>query len=143
MSLLPIVIIDDDQDDRQLLGELSKELRGDHEIRYFVNGVEALKYLEITDEQPFVILCDVNMPMMNGLELLQEVQQNPYLKKKSIPFIFLSTSGDKRYVDRAYDLSAHGFFQKPSEITQLRQMLKATFDFWARSLHPHHDILDL
>ena len=41
MPQLPIVIIDDDLDDRELLGDLSKELRGDHEIRYFVNGVEA------------------------------------------------------------------------------------------------------
>src|SRR5690349_3131202 len=107
MSQLPIVIIDDDLDDRQLLGELSKELRGNHEIRYFVNGVEALKYLETTSEQPFLILCDVNMPMMNGLELLEQVNRTPDLKRKSIPFIFLSTSGDKRYVDRAYELSAH------------------------------------
>jgi CheY-like chemotaxis protein len=142
MSQLPIVIIDDDLDDRQLLGELSKELRGDHEIRYFVNGVEALKYLETTSEQPFVIICDVNMPMMNGLELLEQIQRTPHLRRRSIPFIFLSTSGDKRYVDRAFDLSADGFFQKPSEIAELRNILKLSFDFWAKSLHPHHDILD-
>ena len=70
MPQLPIVIIDDDLDDRELLGDLSKELRGDHEIRYFVNGVEAAKYLETTSEQPFIILCDVNMPMMNGVTML-------------------------------------------------------------------------
>jgi CheY-like chemotaxis protein len=142
MSQLPIVIIDDDLDDRQLLGELSTELRGKHEIRYFVNGVEALKYLEATSEQPFIILCDVNMPMMNGLELLEHIQRTPHLKRKSIPFIFLSTSGDRRYVERAYELSAHGFFQKPSEIAELRKILKLSFDFWAKSLHPHHEVVD-
>ena len=142
MSQLPIVIIDDDLDDRELLGELSKELRGDHDIRYFVNGVEALKYLESTQEQPFIILCDVNMPMMNGLELLEQIQRTPYLRKKSIPFIFLSTSGDRRYVDKAYDLHAEGFFQKPSEMAELRKILKLAFDFWGKSLHPHHDVVD-
>jgi len=139
---LPIVIIDDDADDRDLLGELSRELRGNHELRYFVNGVEALKYLETTDEQPFIILCDVNMPMMNGLELLEQIQKTPFLKQKSIPFIFLSTSGDTRYVTRAYALSAQGFFQKPSEIKELRMILKLCFDFWAKCLHPLHQQLD-
>ena len=143
MTQLPIVIIDDDLDDRQLLGELSMELRGDHEIRYFVNGVEALRYLETTYEQPFIILCDVNMPMMNGLELLEQIQLTPHLRKKSIPFIFLSTSGDRRYVDKAYDLAADGFFQKPSEIAELKTILKLAFDFWAKSLHPHHDVIDM
>jgi CheY-like chemotaxis protein len=139
---LPIVIIDDDADDRDLLGELSEELRGNHELRYFVNGVEAIKYLETTDEQPFIILCDVNMPMMNGLELLEQIQKTPFLKQKSIPFIFLSTSGDTRYVNKAYALSAQGFFQKPSEIKELRTILKLCFDFWAKCLHPLHPQLD-
>ena len=139
---LPIVIIDDDLDDRELLGELSQELRQDHELRYFVNGVEALRYLETTTDQPFIILCDVNMPLMNGIELLEQIQRTPLLKQKSIPFIFLSTSGDKRYVNKAYELSAQGFFQKPSDISELKTILKLTFDFWAKCLHPHHPQVD-
>ena len=139
----PIVIIDDDLDDRELLGELTQELRPGHELRYFVNGVEVLKYLETTAEQPFIILCDVNMPKMNGIELLQQIQMTPFLKQKSIPFIFLSTSGEKRYVLKAYEFCAQGFFQKPSEIGELRAMLKMTFDFWAKCLHPHHPQIDI
>ena len=140
--ILPIVIIDDDIDDRELLGELTMKLRPDHELRFFVNGVEALRYLETTDEQPFIILCDVNMPKMTGLELLEEIQRNLFLKQKSIPFIFLSTSGDKRFVSRAYELSAQGFFQKPSEMRALNAILELTIDFWAKCLHPHHPQLD-
>jgi CheY-like chemotaxis protein len=139
---LPIVIIDDDSDDRELMGELTQELRKDHEIRYFVNGLDAWKYLQTTTEQPFIIICDVNMPLMNGLELLEEIQKTPDIKQKSIPFIFLSTSGDKRYVVRAYELSAQGFFKKPAEIGELRTILKLTYDFWAKCLHPHHARLD-
>src|SRR5205085_6786581 len=139
---LPIVIIDDGPDDRELLGEIAIDLRRDHELRYFVDGVDALKYLETTDEQPFIILCDVNMPKMNGMELLKEIQRTPYLKQKSIPFIFLSTSGDIRFVTMAYELSAQGFFQKPSEIGELKSILRLTFDFWAKCLHPHHLQID-
>jgi CheY-like chemotaxis protein len=139
---LPIVIVDDDADDRELIGEFSLELRPDHELRYFANGAEALQYLEKTDEQPFIILCDVNMPLMNGLELLEVIERTPYLRQKSIPFILLSTSGDKRYVVQAYDLCVQGFFQKPSQMDELKNILKLTFDFWAKCLHPHHPQID-
>ena len=140
---LPIIIIDDDNDDQELLGELARELRPNHEVKFFGNGAEALEYLENSDDQPFVILCDVNMPLMTGLELLQQIQQKPLLKRKGIPFIFMSTSGDKRYVEQAYDLNAQGFFQKPSEINELRYILKLTFDFWAKCLHPRHNQIDI
>jgi DNA-binding NarL/FixJ family response regulator len=83
------------------------------------------------------------MPMMNGLELLEHIHRTPHLRGKSIPFIFLSTSGDRRYVEKAYNFSADGFFQKPAEIGELRKILKLVFDFWAKSLHPHHDKVDV
>jgi CheY-like chemotaxis protein len=80
----------------------------------------------------------MNMPLMNGLELLETIQNTPYLKNKSIPFIFLSTSGDKRYVQKGYDLCVQGFFQKPSDLKELRLVIQLTFDFWSKCLHPHH-----
>jgi CheY-like chemotaxis protein len=141
-SKLPIVIVDDDPDDRELLGEFTHELRPEHELRYFANGVDVLQYLETTEEQPFIILCDVNMPLMNGIELLEKIERSPFLKQKSIPFILLSTSGDKRYVLRAYELCVQGFFQKPSELAELKHILKLTYDFWAKCLHPHHPQVD-
>ena len=88
----PVVIIDDDMDDQEMLAELTAHLRPEASIRSFNNGVEALEYLKTTPEQPFIILCDVNMPLMTGLELLESIQVTPFLKNKSIPFILLSTS---------------------------------------------------
>jgi CheY-like chemotaxis protein len=134
----PIVIIDDDSDDQEIIGELTLKLRPGHPQRCFSNGVDALKYLETTEEQPFIILCDVNMPLMNGLELLQEIQETPFLKEKSIPFVMLSTSGDKRYVQKAYDLGVQGFFQKPADLKELRYILQLIFDFWLKCLHPRN-----
>lgn len=136
----PIIIIDDDTDDQEILDELTLELVPGAQLRNFSNGADALEYLETTKEQPFIILCDVNMPLMNGLELLETIQTTPYLKKKCIPFIMLSTSGDRRYVENAYDLNVHGFFKKPSEMKQLRLILELTFEFWAKCLHPHNII---
>jgi len=76
--------------------------------------------------------------MMNGLELLEVIFTTPYLRKKAIPFVMLSTSGDKKYVERAYELSVNGFFQKPPDLKQLRQILHLTYDYWRHCLHPHH-----
>jgi CheY-like chemotaxis protein len=137
----PVVIIDDDADDQEMLGDLTLGLRPEVPLRIFPNGIEALDYLKTTKEQPFVILCDVNMPLMNGLELLEAINVTPVLKRKSIPFILLSTSGDKRYVDKAYDLNVDGFFQKPPELQKLKTILKVAFDFWDHSLHPHRPVL--
>jgi CheY-like chemotaxis protein len=137
----PVVIIDDDIDDQEMLVELTTSLRPEASIRSFNNGVEALEYLKTTPEQPFIILCDVNMPLMTGLELLESIQVTPFLKNKSIPFILLSTSGDKKYVDRAYELCVQGFFQKPPDLQQLKTILRVPFEFWDRCLHPHHPVI--
>jgi CheY-like chemotaxis protein len=138
----PILIIDDDSDDQELLGEITTEIRPGTSIHNFNNGAQALKYLQTTDEQPFIILSDVNMPMMTGLELLEIIQNTPFLKEKSIPFVLLSTSGDKRYVRRAYQLNVQGFFQKPSDLKELRNILRITFEFWEKCLHPHHPMVE-
>lgn len=137
----PVVIIDDDADDQEILDELTLQLRPDAPLRNFTNGADALHYLETTEEQPFIILCDVNMPMMTGLELLEAIQRTPFLRQKAIPFLLLSTSGDKRYVSRAYELNVQGFFQKPADIKELRHILEISFEFWTKSLHPHHPVL--
>lgn len=137
----PVVIIDDDADDQEMLGDLTISLRPEVPLRVFQNGIEALDYLKTTTEQPFIILCDVNMPLMNGLELLEAINLTPFLKRKCIPFILLSTSGDKRYVDKAYDLNVQGFFQKPPELQKLKTILQVSFDFWDRSLHPHRPVI--
>ena len=120
-QILPIVIIDDDVDDRELLGELTKELRPDHELRFFVNGVDALKYLETTKEQPFIILCDVNMPKMNGLAFLDYVRSEAAWK--DIPFVlFTAHSSDKVMAD-AFDAGANAMLPKPFNMADLKSVL--------------------
>src|SRR3954470_18208468 len=112
----PIILIEDDVDDQELISEAIRSLAYQNEIKSFDNGQEALEYLATTSDKPFLIFCDVNMPVMNGLELRKHINDDEYLRNKSIPFVFLSTSDDKDPVRKAYALASQGFFKKPNSL---------------------------
>src|SRR4051794_32905678 len=97
-----IVIVEDDQDDREMLTELIREVASNYEITFFSKPSEALKFLRCTTLQPFIILCDIDLPEQSGLNLKQKIDEDPFLRVKSIPFIFLSTTADKHIVAEAF-----------------------------------------
>jgi CheY-like chemotaxis protein len=65
----PIVIIEDDIDDQDILSEIFKELNYSNKLIFFSDSVKALEYLTDTDTEPFLVLSDINMPKLNGMEL--------------------------------------------------------------------------
>ena len=78
MSLVgPILIVEDDPDDQLLIRDILEEMALPNSLRYFPNGSEAIAYLQTTQEQPFLILCDINMPVMNGLEMIRALRVLP------------------------------------------------------------------
>ncbi len=133
----PILSIEDDEDDRFLIQAIFEELGIKNELIFFGNGKQALDYLLVTPVQPFLILCDVNMPVMNGLELHQFIAENEFLRKKAIPFVFFTTAANASLVNRAYFQSVQGFYQKASTFTEQLQQMKAIIDYWQGCLHPN------
>lgn len=133
----PIILIDDDADDQEILQEILKNLNVKNDLVIFKNGHEAEAYLRTTADRPFLILCDINMPVMNGLELRTLIESDPVLKQKSIPFIFLSTTGNPIAVRKAYDLTVQGFFQKQNNLEELTNNLKMIIEYWRTCLHPN------
>jgi CheY-like chemotaxis protein len=133
----PIIMIDDDEDDQFLFRNILEELEIRNEPIFFKNGAEALHYLEETKDRPFLILCDVNMPVLNGLELKSRIDQSEYLKSKSIPFVFISTSGNPSAVKAAYEMTIQGFFKKETSYALLKQQIKLIVDYWHFCLHPN------
>jgi CheY-like chemotaxis protein len=85
----PIVIIDDDPEDCELIKEVCTSLKVWNELIFFSDSRDVLGYLKRCARQPVLILCDVNMPLMNGLQLRQVMERDCTLKEKSIPFVFL------------------------------------------------------
>jgi CheY-like chemotaxis protein len=134
----PIILIEDDTDDQEMIAKAIKEAGADNEVIYLNNGAEALQFLATTTLQPFVILCDVNMPKLNGIELKMRIDQNFELLKKSIPFIFFTTSANNMSVTLAYTkMTIQGFFEKSGNYKELVHTLKIILDYWSECRHPN------
>lgn len=132
----PVVVIEDDSDDQEMMLEVFKKLDYKNEIIFFKNGNDALDYLNQTDTNPFLILSDINMPKINGLELRQKIHTNEQLQLKCIPYLFFTTSANKKSVIDAYAMSVQGFFVKPNSYTQLETTIKKIMDYWTECIAP-------
>ena len=111
--------------------------RYNNKLIFFDQASKALNYLLQTTEQPFIILTDMNLPGINGLEFQKKIEDNAYLRKKCIPFIFFTTTNNNKVVEQAYEQHVQGFFQKPSNFNELAETLNAIVDYWSRCLHPN------
>ncbi|MCE3225677.1 MAG: histidine kinase [Bacteroidetes bacterium] len=135
----PIILVEDDQDDQAFGLMCLNSFKLQNIIRVFNNGTEALDYLNTTSENPFLILCDINMPKMTGLQLRRIINGDPDLKKKSIPFVFLTGSANPKDVTEAFDLTVQGFFVKEAELGNLKKKLRAIVDYWQLSQEPNRN----
>jgi len=134
----PILIIEDDEDDKNLLELAVKELGHFNPIVWFDNTDSALDYLCNTHQAPFVIFSDINLPGKNGLEFKTKIDTDPVLRKKSIPFIFYSTSGHQRDVNEAYtQMTIQGYFKKGNDFDATKKIIGVILNYWSICLHPN------
>ena len=133
----PIVIVEDDVDDQYFIRTICEKLGIAAKLIFFEDGLKALQYLESTQEKTFLILCDINMPVMNGIELRRKIQENTQLRQKSIPFVFLSTAARQKEVEEAYDLTVQGFFVKASQLAEMEKSLELILEYWLKCKHPN------
>ncbi len=133
----PIVYLEDDEDDQELLKDVFQSLKISNELKFFNTGARALDYLRTTSDKPFLIITDVNLPEMSGLQMREEICKDPYLKKKAIPYIFLSTSARSSDIRKAYDLDIQGYFQKENSFEALQNMIHKIVNYWSVCKHPH------
>lgn len=134
----PIVIIEDDEDDQLLLTQVFKKLTSTNEVIFFEDSEEALTYLISSDVEPFIVLSDINMPKLGGLELREKVHSNESLRLKCIPYLFFTTSDEQQHVIDAYSKSVQGFFIKPSSLDKLEQMIRKIIDYWQECTSPDY-----
>jgi CheY-like chemotaxis protein len=134
----PIIFIEDDIDDQEIITEVFKELDYPNELIFFSDGEQALAYLTDTEIEPFIIFSDINMPKLTGMELRAKVHQNEDLRLKSIPYLFFTTQAEQRDVIDAYSKSIQGFFVKPSNFNDLKDTIHAIIYYWQICVSPNY-----
>ncbi|MES2411634.1 MAG: response regulator [Bacteroidota bacterium] len=134
----PIIVIEDDRDDQELMSDAFEDLGYKNEILFFGDGELALDYLVNNHVEPFIVFSDINMPKLNGMELREKIHNNEDLRVKSIPYLFFSTSSEQQFIIDAYSKSVQGFFIKPANYTDLRNILKTIVDYWKTCVSPNY-----
>lgn len=134
----PIIIIEDDVDDQEILTDVFHELNYKNELVFFRESEQALQYLTDTNFEPFLVLSDINMPKLNGMELREKVLNNEDLRLKSIPYLFFSTSSEQQHVIDAYSRSIQGVFIKPNDYQKLKKMIMKIVEYWQECESPNY-----
>ena len=134
----PIIIIEDDLDDQDVYKEVFRELNLKNEIIYFGDGIQAFEHLCNSPIEPFIIISDINMPKLTGLELKAQIFNNENLRVKCIPFLFFTTSADQRHVIEAYSKSVQGFFIKPNSFDGLSNTISTIIKYWQECASPDY-----
>jgi two-component system chemotaxis response regulator CheY len=120
------LLVVDDEIDVQFLFEqkFRKEIKsGTMQIRYAYNGISALELIEsIDDRTDYLILSDINMPEMNGIELLKEIKK----RYPSLKVIMITAYGDEYNFNMAKNLGADDYFTKPLQFDRLREKLNSS-----------------
>ena len=132
-----IILIDDNEFEKELLIKSLKKLNWDIKVEHFSNPITVLNYLKETKEKIFLIISDVNMPQMSGIELKKAIDDDRELKLKAIPFIFSSTSPTLTEMREAYDYGVQGFFKKPGDLKGMTEMFDTIIKYWIICLHPN------
>ncbi len=133
-----LILIDDEPYENELLKVALNKLDVDIEIKYFINGYDALDYLKYTKDHIFLIISDMNMPKMDGLELKKAIDRDIRLKKKAVPFIFQSSVIQNARVEEAYDLGVQGYFEKPPNVETMAKQIDRILGYWAICRHPNN-----
>ena len=134
-STKSVLLVEDDSIDAMTVRRAFKDLKLVNKLAHRVNGEEALAYLEDpSEEQPCVILLDLNMPRMNGIEFLKVIKENEHFKR--IPVIVLTTSNEERDVVESFRLSVAGYIVKPVDYQKFVEAIRTIDLYWTVSEMP-------
>ena len=131
----PVLLVEDDTIDAMTVRRAFKDLNLTNPLAHALNGEEALAYLEDQEnERPCVILLDLNMPKMNGIEFLKIVKADPALKR--IPVVVLTTSNEERDIVESFRTSVAGYIVKPVDYREFVEAMRTVDLYWTLSELP-------
>jgi CheY-like chemotaxis protein len=136
MRLVKILLVEDNPDDILIIQKALKESDIINQMLVVRDGQEALDFLEHRGQyqnqsgslRPGLILLDINLPKVNGLEVLKEIKQNPDLRY--IPTVMLTSSRRDEDIVKSYDFGCNSFIQKPLEFERFKDIVKQIGMYW-------------
>lgn len=135
-SPVSIVMVEDDEGHARLIERNIRRAGVNNEILSFTNGTEALAFLlgpdgsgEVSAKRSILILLDLNLPDMTGVDILDKVKSNQHLRRS--PVIVLTTTDDQREIQRCYDLGANVYITKPVDYDNFANAIRQLGLFFA------------
>ena len=131
---IDILLVEDNLGDVRLTREALKEGKVLNKLYVVGDGVEALEFLRhegafaTAAAHPDIILLDLNLPKMDGRELLARIKSDPKLRR--IPVVILTTSKSEEDILKSYDLHANCYITKPVDLEQFITVVKSVEEFW-------------
>ena len=132
---LAIVLVEDNPDDEELMLEALKAYRLRNPIVVLRDGQQAIDYFfregDYTDrslKQPDLILLDIKLPKIDGLDVLAKIKSDDELKR--IPVVVLTSSKEDRDIARGYELGANSYIVKPIDFEQLIETVRTIGGYW-------------
>ena len=128
-----VLLVEDSPGDVRLTREALRDSPSPIQLHVVSDGVEAMAFLRQEGEhvaapRPDFILLDLNLPRMDGREVLAHIKQDEGLK--SIPVVILTTSDAEADIVKSYDLQANAYLCKPVQLTAFETLVASTTDFW-------------
>ncbi|WP_169720087.1 response regulator [Dyadobacter alkalitolerans] len=124
-----IYLVDDDDDDRMVIGQAVHQLMTKVDIIEFSSGTTFLENLQGNwPSGPALVLMDINMPRMSGLEVINAIKSDP--DGKFVPILAISRASDPALIDKVIASGASGYFQKPVTYEQIGQLASDIKDFY-------------
>jgi len=132
---MEILLVEDNPADVRLITEVIRDSKIIKECHVVKDGAEALQFLHREGEFekapiPDVILLDLNLPKINGFEVLEELKNNVLLEK--IPVIILTSSSNEENIKKCYQLYANCYVVKPTEFNDYEEVIKTIESFWGK-----------
>ena len=137
----PVLLVEDDTIDAMTVRRAFRDLKVTNPLVHAVNGEEALAHLANgANDKPCLILLDLNMPKMNGIEFLGVAKTDPAMKK--IPVVVLTTSSEERDVVESFRLSVAGYIIKPVDYRNFVDAIRTINLYWTLSELPDQEAED-
>jgi len=130
MEPIEILLVEDNPADARLTREVFRECRIANRLRVARDGIEAMALLREpgSEAMPDLILLDLNMPRMDGREVLDAIKQDQRLR--TIPVVVLTTSDAEQDVLHSYQLGANAYLTKPVDLNQFVRVVQIIENFW-------------